>query len=173
MSCVAVRHHHDHRLDLTRGEQVVHDDVRPAHGVPRVLIAAAPVQQIQHRVAGRAGVITGRRVNQHPAGFLFQDRGRIPDRFHLAVRDVFEIPHRRRRTGDHEQVFVPVAIPLCLRVAGVEHFDSIHRERVTPQLLGERADRHGPDSRSVFGQRNIRAVFPVAGDHHFAGLGRE
>ena len=47
---VAVGHHHDHRLGLALGNEVLHDLNHSSALRPRTLVAADPMQQIQHRV---------------------------------------------------------------------------------------------------------------------------
>ena len=171
---VAVRHDDDHRLRLARRDQVVEDDVGAAHRRPGVLVTAAAVQQVEHRVLRGARLVAGRRVDVHPAARLLQDRRRVPDGRHGAVRDVrLERPRVRRRPGNHEEIVVALAVALVLAVARVHHLDAVHVERVAPQLLAERAHGDRPDALVVLGHRDVGALLPVAVQHHGARLGRQ
>jgi hypothetical protein len=60
---VAVGHHHDHGPGLALGDEVVEDLGRAAHAGPGVFVAAAAVQQVEHRVTLRAGAVAGWRVD--------------------------------------------------------------------------------------------------------------
>jgi hypothetical protein len=114
---------------LARRDHVVEDDVGAAHRYPRVLITAAAVQQVEHRVPRGARLVAGRRVDAHPAARLLWIFDGVPDGRH-AVRDVrLERPRVGRRPGDHEEVVVALAVALVLAVARVHH--------LTPSTLKE------------------------------------
>ena len=168
---VAVRHHHDHRLRFARCDQVVHDDVGAPHRNPRVLIAAAAVQQVQHGIAGLIGLVAGRRVDIHAAAILFQ-RGRgVPHDMNRPVRDVLEIPAVGFFTGNHQEVVDAGAIALRLAVTGVESLHAVDEIPVAPQLRAERANGDRPDSGIVFGHLDIARSLPASVQGDLVRLG--
>ena len=58
-------HHHDHRLRLLRGDQVVEDEARAADRRPGLVGVAGAVQQVEHRILLRARLVARRRVDVH------------------------------------------------------------------------------------------------------------
>ena len=83
----AVGHHDDERLDLARGDEVVHDQVRVALVPPGVLVLTPAVLQVQHRVLLLVLVILRRGVHPRDA-VLVRAVGPEEHLLHLAVRHV-------------------------------------------------------------------------------------
>ena len=137
---VAVRHHDNHRLRFSGGDQIVHDDVGPAHRQPRFLVTAAAVEQVEHRILRRARLVARRRVDHHPPAGLLEGRRGIPDGLDGAVRHVLEVPPLGFRARDHQQVVVAGAVALRLAVVGIERLDAVDHEPVAPQLRRQRSD---------------------------------
>lgn len=134
---------------LAGRQQVVEDDRGAAHRRPGIFIAAAAVQQVEHRVFRRRRLVVGRQPDIHaPASLLERGRGK-PDLLDRAVRHVLEVP-QLRFLANHQQVVVAVAVALRLAVARIERLHAIGEEPVAPQLRRHRTDRHRPDAGSSF-----------------------
>jgi hypothetical protein len=87
---VSVGHHHDHRLRLALGDEVVENLRSPPQGDPLFFISAAAMQQIEDGVSLAAAAVPRRRINIYPARQL-QGRRSIPVDAQRSVRDVVDL----------------------------------------------------------------------------------
>jgi hypothetical protein len=62
---ISVRHHDNERLQLSIGDEVIQNQVRPAGLRPAALVAAGAVKQVQDRVPIGRSTIVRRRVDEH------------------------------------------------------------------------------------------------------------
>jgi len=86
----AVLHHDDEGSGLALGDQVVHDQARPALAGPARLVLAAAVLEIQHGIAGGRILVIVRRCVDEDATRRIGDLGGVEDLSHLSVGDVLE-----------------------------------------------------------------------------------
>ena len=84
----AGRHDDDHRHGLLLGEQVVEDVVGAADGRPRDGGVAAAMNQVEHREAAGALLVSGRRVDVHLAARVAERLCHVADEPDGAVRHV-------------------------------------------------------------------------------------
>ncbi len=153
---VARGHDDDHRLRLAGRDEVVEDEPGPADGPPGVVAVPSTVQQVEHRVALRARLVAGRRVDVHPpkaleGGRVVRDRGDRAVRHRLRVHEV-----RPGHVDEAPGVLVRLA---GRRVARVDDRHAVHVEVVAPGARRER-DRDFPDAFRALGKR------PPAGGLH-------
>ena len=83
----SVSHHDDEWLDLSFGDQVVHDEVGPALVPPRVLVLAPAMLEIKDRILLLAIFILRRGVDKGLAELVGAVRPE-KDLLNIAVRDI-------------------------------------------------------------------------------------
>ena len=85
---ITLFHDNQHRLRLSRGQEIVEDEADPSLVRPAGLVLAAAMLQVEHRVARVAiGVVARRRVNEDPP-LLVRRLREVPALADLAVRHV-------------------------------------------------------------------------------------
>lgn len=85
-----------------------------------------------------------------------------------------ERPWRVGRSVDHQQAVVEASVALGFGVIRIKSLDAIGRERVRPELNGERANGHRPNTRVVLGHFDIGCTGPHrpgAAERHIMSLG--
>lgn len=109
---VAVWHHHNHRFRLSLGDKVVEDACCVSEFKPRILIASASVQQIQHGIFLPGLAIVGRQVDRQAA---------------VGMQSVGVIPHLRHRTVSH------IAHLIVVGASSAYIKNAEHRPHVAPR----------------------------------------
>ena len=141
---VAVGHHHDHRLGLALGDQVVEDEVGAPLPDPAGLVLAAAVLQVEHGIA-RPGlrVVAGGQVDQRVPPRPGRLR-RVPDLADLSVRHVLDrvVVGARLRHLDGARVLAPAEERMAARVGELRAVDD---HRVVVQAGNERRRDHRPE----------------------------
>ena len=124
------RHHHHHRLRFLRGDQIVEDEIRPAHRRPRIIVVPRPMQQIEHRVLlTSTHLVTRRRIHMHAAHPSIQCGGLVVNRRHRAMRHIRRHVHPTRARHDHNARIVAHALADC-RIPRIHRPHAVHRERI-------------------------------------------
>ena len=163
---VAGRHHDDHRLRLARRDQVVEDEVRPAHRGPRVVAVAGAVQQVEDRVFARARFIARRRVDVHAPGAP-ERGGLVVHRRDGTVRHGLRVHQvRSRHRGDAPRRGVRFT---DRRVPRIDHADAVHDEHVSIRARLDDARRQFPDAVGPLDELRVgsrrRGNIPAAQPH--------
>ena len=147
-AAAAARHRHDddHRPRLLLGDQVVHDDVRPARLRPAGIEIAAAVQEIEDGIARVRRVVVGRRVD---VGLP-----RRPERLRFVGHDLHAgraAPASSPRTAGRH-LALPPATPgrsprrASPRIARVRRVHAVDVERVRVDVRRDRGHRRRPDA---------------------------
>ena len=168
------RHHHDHRLRLALGDQVVENQVRPADRDPSPVVVTSAVQQVHDRIPGlarchsRAGrrCASGARRRRQPTG-----SGRCARR--RAARGAAS-----RSAGllarDEEHALRAADAGLDEAVHRVWNGGPVHAEGVAVEIRRERTEGDRPHALVVLHQLlSPRLHEPeVTGDRHVPGIRR-
>ena len=170
----AVGHDHDHRLDFSGRQQIVHDKPCAADGAPARILVAAAVDEIEHWIFRIAPLVPRRRVDVHAARSTERLRV-VPNGADFAVRYRLQVFEGGLRTRHQEHAVQAGYSLLDHRVSRVDGAHAVHIEGVAVEVGDKRSHGERPDSLVVLLHRPGGAAAlrgEIARQRYGAGLGR-
>ena len=138
---ITERHHHDHRLDLACGEQVVENEVCPLIVGPALSYPAEAVHEVENRIGlGCVRVVTRRRIDHDLFLVCRQPKRNLRGesmRVQRPVRNVGLLPRLRGLALDNQNAAgwedEILSNPVVL---AIDSWDSVNQEIVVVDLRG-------------------------------------
>ena len=175
---MAEGHDDDRGNGLLLRNEIVHDGVGHAGLRPAALVVVGAVQQVHHRIFLVAGVVVGRRVDDHATGDLVL-LVEVVVLDQVAVRHVAEHHEVRFLPWQRDDALVDAGRRTNEGVLRIGSGESVHFEPVLVVARRELRGRERPDAIGVFGHvetggavdRGVAKLGHVGKHAHALGIG--
>ena len=175
---MAEGHDDDRGNGLLLRDEIVHDGVGHAGLRPAALVVVGAVQQVHDRIVLVAGVVVGRRVDDHSAGDLVH-LVEVVVLDQVAVRHVAEHHEVRFLARQGDDALVDAGRRTNEGVLRIGRRESVHDEPVLVVARRELRGRERPDAIGVFGHvetggavdRGVAELGHVGNTRTFLALG--